>query len=176
MTRNTMFGVIAIGILVTAKWLFIPWAENVKDQRAKIEQLTFTSQKLSNLPERAEAANNFLSESVNLGAIIEKRSYSGSNSALISSAILSDLKRIATQSNVEIKNQSLGELKPGDISLLPVSAYVEGSVENIATFFNELEKDSGKLFLVNSATVAKAKRGDGLRVNMQLFVMVNRND
>ena len=176
MNRNSIAGLLAISILIATKWAVVPWFESVHEKRSEIEQLYFTNQKLSQLPQRSEAAQKLLEKAEELNLEIEKRAYVGSNPALISSAILGDLKRIATESNVEIKNQSLGELKPGNINILPVSAYVEGSVDGMATFFKKLEIEASKQYLVDSTTVAKSKRGDGLRANMKLFVMVIKDE
>lgn len=172
MNRNSLLGLITIAVLISVKWVVAPWFDSVNEKRNEIEQLYFSNQKLSQLPQRSEAAKKFLAKSEELNLALETRAYVGTNPALISSAILGDLKRLAAESNVEIRNQSLGELKPGSINIMPVSAYIEGTIEGMATFFKKLETEATKQYLVDSATVAKSKNGKGLRANMKLFVMV----
>lgn len=176
MNRNSLLGLVTISVLISIKWALVPWFDSVNEKRNEIEQLYFSNQKLSQLPQRSEAAKKFLAKSEKLNLDLETRAYIGTNPALISSAILGDLKRLAAESNVEIKNQSLGDLKPGSINILPVSAYIEGTVEGMAMFFKKLETESTKQYFIDSATVAKSKSSDGLRANMKLFVMVIKDE
>ena len=176
MNRNSLLGLVTISVLISIKWALVPWFDSVNEKRNEIEQLYFSNQKLSQLPQRSEAAKKFLAKSEKLNLDLETRAYIGTNPALISSAILGDLKRLAAESNVKIKNQSLGDLKPGSINILPVSAYIEGTVEGMAMFFKKLETESTKQYLIDSATVAKSKSSDGLRANMKLFVMVIKDE
>lgn len=176
MNRNTMLGLGLIIVLVSAKWFVVPWLSSVNENRAQIEQLEFTNTKLSQLPDRAKAAEEHLAGSVNLMNTLNGRSYTGVNPALISSAILTDINQLASQAGVTIRNQSLGEFKPGTINMLPLSAYVEGPVQKVNHFLALLEYEHEKQYLIESITIAKSRSGNNLKVNMKLFVMVVKGE
>ena len=176
MNRNTIIGLAFIAVLIISKWLVVPFITGVNENRSQIEQLTFTNQKWSQLPERSKAAEQFLATSRVLSQKLEAKSYVGSNPALISSSILSDLKRLANDAGIDIRNQSLGEFKPGVINILPVSLFADGDIEGMAKFFSLLDSDKEKLYLIESATVGKSKKGNSLRTNIKLFVMVSKDE
>lgn len=175
MNRNTLLGLIFIGILLSAKLVFIPWLDDVANKRMQIEQLNYTNSKLSNLSERKVKAESSSLSAQKSEELVYQKAFNGDNLSLVSANVLSQIKLLAKQSGVTLKNQSLGELKPGVIDILPVSTFVEGDLLSVSLFISSLETGE-QWFMVNQATIAKSKRDEKLRVNLQLLVMVMIND
>lgn len=175
MNRNSLLGLLFIGILLSAKVIVLPWLDDVAAKKVQIEQLEYSNAKLSNLSERKVRAEKSALASEQSALLIRQKSFSGNNPSLISSRVLTHIKQLAKSSGVNLKNQSLGEFKPGVINILPISTFVEGDLLSIALFISSLESGE-KWFMVDQATVAKGRRGIQIRVNLQLLVMVIKDE
>lgn len=177
MNRNNILGLVFIGILLSAKILVLPWLDNVSIKKLQIEQLQYTNLKLDNLEERKLEAEKSAQTSEMSTSYVHKKAFIGNNPSLISSRVLTKIKQLAKVSGVTVKNQSLGEFKPGVINILPISTFVEGDLRSVALFITSLESGE-KLFMVDQATIAKGrgKKSKQIRVNLQLLAMVIKDE
>jgi len=176
MNERNIVGVIAISVLLLVKVFVLPWLADVELQKQQIEQNLFMVEKLSNLEDRElDIKQSFDLLSENRKTLLS-RSFQGSNPSLISSDILSLIKKLANDADVKLLNQRLGEFQSGTINILPLKIYIEGDVEGISTFFNSIENHKKKFFVEDTVLAKPNRAGSKLKANMQLLVMVVKND
>lgn len=148
MTALQRNGLIAIAVLLLARFIIVPWLDWVQQQNDQIVQLKMNRSKLADIQQKTDSL-------VALQQLIDQNYQRLSEYWLdapadqLSVLALKHIEAVAKQHNIELSTRNTGSVSEGGARLLPVKLFVKGVPQNLFNFFHALESGQPMVFVTS---------------------------
>ncbi|WP_394145914.1 hypothetical protein [Vibrio atypicus] len=163
-------GLIAIAVLVSLKFVVVPWLEWVDATSESVSQKSVTYSRFGDLDTQKELIYNNTRE---LELIKQQILNSELNAerAELTTQLFALVNHIGKQVGVEVNGLALGEFQSHRISYVPLRLRASGSAEQMTLFINSIENSDPRL-ITAEAVLTKERIEDRLTMNITLYALL----
>ncbi|EIV8467614.1 TPA: hypothetical protein ACGUM0_002889 [Vibrio vulnificus] len=172
---NSKKGLVIIAILVSLKFVFLPWFDWVVSEVDAAKQKSQTISKLQYLNSKKDATESQLKlTSQTLGDFRSR--FLADDEAKVTTTVFDYLKKQEKITDVKVTGLKLGDRQQLDIIYYPVRFNVSGDIIGMVSFLNALKDAPFKIVVAQSRILKKDSRVDtpSIVADMTVYILIKK--
>jgi len=172
---NSKKGLVIITILISLKFVFLPWFDWIISEVDAAKQKSQTLSKLQYLNSKKDATESQLK--LTSQTLEDFRShFLVDDDAKVTTTVFDYLKKQEKSTDVKVTGLKLGDRQQVDIIYYPVRFNVSGNINGMVSFLNALKDAPFKIVVAQSRVLKKDSRVDAPSVvaDMTVYILIKK--